>query len=74
MDNVMCNWAKRAIHLNGLPEMPIKSITITNSILSAEQGAMLNYVDGLTLENVKINNKTGETLDKRNGVTNLTMK
>lgn len=74
MDNVMCNWAKRAIHLNGLPEMPIKGITITNSILSAEQGAMLNYVDGLTLENVKINNKTGETLDKRNGVTNLTVK
>ena len=74
MDNVMCNWAKRAIHLNGLPEMPIKGIKISNSILSAEQGAMLNYIDGLTLENVKINNKTGETLDKRNGVTNLTVK
>ena len=69
-----CNGAKRAIYMNGLPEMPIKNIKISRSTFKAQEGAILNYIDGLTLDGVKITAADGKAIKKYNNVTNLTVK
>ena len=74
VSNITCKGAKRAIYMNGLPEMPIKNITIRNSTFSANQGAVLNYTDRLTLDNVKITADDGKEINKYNKVTNLKIK
>lgn len=74
VDGVTCSGAKRAIYMNGLPEMPIKDITISNSTFKAQEGAVLNYTDGLTLDGVKITAADGEAIKKYNNVSDLTVK
>lgn len=74
MDNVTCRGAGRAVFLNGLPEMPISNIIIRDSRFVSQQGAVLNHVDGMTLENVRIMNSDGETVTKKDNVTNLRIK
>jgi polygalacturonase len=54
INNVTCDGAARAVLFLGLPEMPIKNITITNSVFSARTGALLVDAEGITLTNVKI--------------------
>ncbi|MDE5896113.1 MAG: glycoside hydrolase family 28 protein, partial [Muribaculum intestinale] len=60
-----------ALWLNGLPEMPIRNISISNSIISAEAGAIINNTDSVTLHNVTINHSTGSRLTATN-TANLT--
>ena len=74
VEGVTCNGAKRAIYMNGLPEMPIKDIKISRSTFKAQEGAILNYTDGLTLDGVKITAADGKAIKKYNNVTNLTVK
>lgn len=74
ISNVTCRGAKRAIHLNGLPEMPIRNITIRNSSYVSQQGAMLNHIDGLTMDNVTIDNTEGEAIVKKDNVRNVVIK
>ncbi len=62
ISGISCTGAARAIWLNGLPEMPIRNISISNSIISAEAGAIINNADSVTLHNVTINHSTGSRL------------
>ena len=68
---ISCTGAARAIWLNGLPEMPIRNISISNSTISAEAGAIINNADSVTLHNVTINHSTGSRLTVTN-TANLT--
>lgn len=74
MENVFCNGAARAAFFNGIPEMPVKNIVIRNSAFKADAGFDLRYVDGLTLENVKIEAADGTPLTETIDVRNLTVK
>ncbi len=66
--NVVCKGAKQAAYFNGLPEMPIRNITVSNSVFESESGFTLNHIHGLTLDNVQIDNAKGETIVRQNGV------
>lgn len=54
INNVTCRQAGRIALFNGLPEMPMKNVVISNSIFRGNKGIELNHVDGLTLRNVSI--------------------
>lgn len=71
--NTTCRGAKRAMFFNGLPEMPVNNISVKNSLFSADTGATVNFVNGLTFDNVIINHATGERITTRD-VTNFTEK
>lgn len=70
IENIMCNGAKRAMYFNGLPEMKIKNVHISNAVIKADKGAEFHQTDGLTINNMQIINKTGEPVFF-NEVTNL---
>lgn len=66
--NTNCRGAKRAIFINGLPEMPVKNITIENSTFTATTGAELNEASGVKFHKVGLFPKTGEKITIRNNV------
>lgn len=60
IENIMCNGAKRAMYFNGLPEMKIQNVHISNAVIKADKGAEFRQTDGLTISNMQIINKEGE--------------
>ena len=62
MENVVCRGAKNAIVLQGLPEMPLRDITLKNVSITSEQGASVSDAENITFENVRVENKTDESL------------
>lgn len=54
-ENIACTGAEKGIFIRGLPEMPIRNITIRNSTLSSHIGAQISDASQITLENVKLN-------------------
>ena len=56
-DNIICNGAKKAIFIRGLPEMPVKNIRITNSVFKTVIGKELTDADKIELENVRLDTK-----------------
>jgi hypothetical protein len=65
-NNITCNGARRAIFFNGLPEMNIQDIILKNVTISSQLGADLQESDRITLENVKILNSEGPSLNLKN--------
>ncbi|WP_142685292.1 glycoside hydrolase family 28 protein [Chitinophaga polysaccharea] len=53
-DNIICNGAKKAIFIRGLPEMPVKNIRITNSVFKTVIGKELTDADNIVLDNVRL--------------------
>ena len=54
MVNVVCEGARRAILLNGLPEMPLRNIVLDTVSVSSERGVMLINTDGIVMRNLRI--------------------
>ena len=54
IDSVYCDGARKAVSADGLPEMPIQDIKISNSYISAERGFESKYAKGFSLNNVEI--------------------
>ena len=51
---------------NGLPEMPIKNVTVKDVIINdAKEGVVISQAEGVTLENIRIATK-GHTLNVKN--------
>lgn len=73
VSNTVCRGAKRAMFFNGLPEMPVTNISVTNSLFSADTGVTLNFADNVTFDNVTINHDKGERIATRD-VTNFVEK
>jgi polygalacturonase len=57
--NIVCNGAKRAVHLEGLPEMPIEGIELANITISAKTGFECLYAKDVRVANAKILPETG---------------
>ncbi|MDE6485141.1 MAG: glycoside hydrolase family 28 protein [Duncaniella sp.] len=70
ISDVTCRNAVRAAFFNGLPEMPMKNVVISDSRFRAANGFTLNHVDGLTLRNVTID-VPGEQITYGDGVKNV---
>ena len=54
IENIICRGASRALYFNGLPEMPIKNITLRNINISADKEGRFNYCEDVKKENVNI--------------------
>lgn len=68
--DVVCRKAGRAALFNGLPEMPMKNVVLEDCRFRADQGFVLNHVDGLTMKNVTVD-VPGETISYGEGVKNV---
>jgi polygalacturonase len=54
MKNIVCDGADKAIHIQGLPEMPIRNINFENVIVSAKNGVNCIEADDIKFRNVKV--------------------
>ena len=60
--NVYCNGAARAMFFNGLPEMPVSNINITDCTVTADTGIDLRNSQDITFKNVQCYPKVGEPI------------
>ena len=66
ISNIVCRGSGRAMFFNGLPEMPIRNVTVKDVIINdAKEGVVISQAEGVTLENIRIETK-GHTLDVKN--------
>ena len=66
ISNVVCNGAARAMYFNGLPEMPVENINISNCVISSVRGIEINRSKDVTLKNVKVHPSKGESVAVNN--------
>lgn len=66
ISNITCKNARRAMYFNGLPEMPITNINVTNANISSQIGVELCESDGVKLENVRVSVAQGPALNITN--------
>jgi polygalacturonase len=59
IENVTCRGARRAVQLQGLPEMPISGIHLRNVSITAEQGLVCQDAQNISLSGVEIFNGKG---------------
>jgi len=52
--NIICDGAKDAVVLLGLPEMPLKGIDLDNIIISSERGISAYDAESISINNAKI--------------------
>ncbi len=63
ISNIICKGAGRAMFFNGLPEMPIRNVTVKNVTISdAKEGVVISQAEGITFENIRIET-SGEELN-----------
>ena len=66
INHVICRTARRAAYFNGLPEMPVKNITITDlEVNNAKEGIVINNTDGVKLQDINVKSKR-KTFSARN--------
>jgi polygalacturonase len=62
IENLVCRGARGAITLEGLPEMPLRDITLKNVSITSEKGVVVTDAQNLTFENVRVEHTIGEVL------------
>jgi len=65
ISNLTCSNARRALFFNGIPEMPIRHITLENISITSELGGEFIYSEDISLKNVQIHPKKGESIRTR---------
>lgn len=60
--NVWCRGARRAMYFNGLPEMNVERVTVSNVHIYAQTGAQINESSDVTLRNVVVVPEQGPAL------------
>lgn len=62
IENIICRGARKAIVLEGLPEMPLRDIQLKNVDITADEGVSLVDAENITFENVRVKNTSGPVL------------
>jgi len=62
IENVICRGARKAIVLQGLPEMPVRNITLKNVDITAQEGVFVTDGDNISFDHVRVENKSGAPL------------
>ena len=62
INNVWCRGARRAMLFNGLPEMNVENVKVTNSAFYANIGAQVNESTNVEFDNVKVVCREGSPL------------
>ncbi|MCQ2254273.1 MAG: glycoside hydrolase family 28 protein [Bacteroidaceae bacterium] len=60
--NITCNGALRALYFNGLPEMPVKKITLDDVHIKSDEPGELIYCEDIKMKRVTIDAKNGKNL------------
>ena len=53
--DITCAGAEQAVFVNGLPEMPVRNLTIRNSNFTADKGVETHYYENVSFDNVIVN-------------------
>ena len=53
--DITCAGADQAVFVNGLPEMPVRNLAVSNSTFTANKGAEIHFAENVTYENVTVN-------------------
>ena len=53
--DITCAGADQAIFVNGIPEMPVRNLAVSNSTFTAKKGAETHFSENVTFENVYVN-------------------
>lgn len=59
IERVVCKGARRAMFFNGLPEMPVTNINVTDCTLSAEKGIDIRNSRDISLKDVRCHPASG---------------
>ena len=60
IENVSCNYAKRnVISIIGIPEMPVRNVSIKNVQLFGKKGIEISDAKALQLDNISVGNESG---------------
>jgi len=70
--NIVCHGANIAMQLRGLPELPLKDVTVENAEIFSRQGGAIVDADRITLKNVHIQSQSVPGIQIQDA-TNLTM-
>jgi polygalacturonase len=62
IENVICRGADEAIVLQGLPEMPLRDITLKDVSIDSKQGVFVTDAEGIRFENVRVTPESGPAL------------
>jgi polygalacturonase len=62
IQNVVCRGAQKAIVLQGLPEMPLRDITLKDVSITSRAGVFVTDATGVHFQNVQVENKSGPPL------------
>jgi DNA sulfur modification protein DndE len=62
LKNIICKGAKRAVQIEGLPEMPIRGIELDNVQISARTGVVCVDAERIKLTNLKITPMIGPVI------------
>lgn len=62
IENLVCRGANNAITLEGLPEMPLKNITIKKASFTARNSGSVVDAEDVSFENVQVQSQTGAPL------------
>jgi polygalacturonase len=66
IQNVVCDGAADAVFVRGLSDSPITSISLKNISIVANRAMTMEDADGFTLNNVRLNFKSGPVLSAKN--------
>ena len=59
---MICLGAQSAVTLQGLPEMPLRNITLKNIAIRSKKGVTVTDAENVSFENVRVGNQTGAAL------------
>lgn len=62
ISNIVCQGANQAIYFNGLPEMPISNLQISNSLFVARKGVDMHFAKDILFDHVVIKHTTGDRI------------
>lgn len=62
--NISCTSAYRALYFNGLPEMPVKRVTMENVSIAAENAGELVYCEDIKMKNVSVVAEDGKPVQE----------
>jgi polygalacturonase len=71
IENAVCDGARQAVSVRGLPDAPVRNIRLSHATLVADRGASLSDTEGFTFSDVQINAARGPayTLERTRGLT-----
>ncbi len=71
IDHVVAKDVQRAMYFNGLPEMKIANVHLSDITMTSTEGAIIRQTNGLEVKNVHITPKTGEAFSVASSVENV---